>query len=287
MKDPTPDAFDRERRQFMGAMALSVGATTLLGQAVTPAAAAQAAQAPAQPQGSTAAPAAASSATASSSTSKARPSTSRVATPASAWASQGPPPTPAMNVVMGYIQEDQVEPAMKLFKAEQKARVIAIRHDVTDREGWTTTLAAINAMFGNLHLLVNNAGIKTLRQANQVDARGWGRRRRGELHRHLQRCGRLRAAHARAQGRRAHRDNRVDGRPATGRERRRLHGHQVRGRGHHGSAARGAGRQQHRNVGLRTGGREHRQYRLRRSVSRHGCADDGSSGGGASGCSMA
>lgn len=78
-----------------------------------------------------------------------------------------------MNVVMGYIQEDQVEPALKLYKADQKSRVIAIRHDVTDREGWAKTLAEINAKFGNLHLLVNNAGIKTLRQASQVDARGW------------------------------------------------------------------------------------------------------------------
>jgi len=78
-----------------------------------------------------------------------------------------------MNVVMGYIQEDQVEPAMKLFKPDQKSRVIAIRHDVTDREGWVKTLADINAKFGNLHLLVNNAGIKTLRQASQVDAKSW------------------------------------------------------------------------------------------------------------------
>lgn len=78
-----------------------------------------------------------------------------------------------MNVVMGYIQDDQVEPALKLFKPDQKNRVIAIRHDVTDRDGWVKTLAEINAKFGNLHLLVNNAGIKTLRQASQVDARGW------------------------------------------------------------------------------------------------------------------
>ena len=78
-----------------------------------------------------------------------------------------------MNVVMGYIQEDQVEPALKLFAPEQRSRVIALRHDVTDREGWVKTLAQINAKFGNLHLLVNNAGIKTLRQASQVDARSW------------------------------------------------------------------------------------------------------------------
>jgi NAD(P)-dependent dehydrogenase (short-subunit alcohol dehydrogenase family) len=78
-----------------------------------------------------------------------------------------------MNVVMGYIQDDQVEPAMSLYKPEQKSRVIAIRHDVTDRDGWVKTLAEINAKFGNLHMLVNNAGIKTLRQASQVDARSW------------------------------------------------------------------------------------------------------------------
>jgi NAD(P)-dependent dehydrogenase (short-subunit alcohol dehydrogenase family) len=78
-----------------------------------------------------------------------------------------------MNVVMGYIQEDKVEAAMALYKADQKSRVIAIRHDVTDRPGWVTTLKQINDKFGNLHLLVNNAGIKTLRQASQVDAGGW------------------------------------------------------------------------------------------------------------------
>jgi NAD(P)-dependent dehydrogenase (short-subunit alcohol dehydrogenase family) len=78
-----------------------------------------------------------------------------------------------MNVVMGYIQEDKVESAMALYKADQKSRVIAIRHDVTDRPGWVTMLAEINRKFGNLHLLVNNAGIKTLRQASQVDAGAW------------------------------------------------------------------------------------------------------------------
>jgi NADP-dependent 3-hydroxy acid dehydrogenase YdfG len=76
-----------------------------------------------------------------------------------------------MNVVIGYIQEDQVAPALKLFKPDQK--VTAIRHDVTDRDGWVKTLAEINAKYGNLHLLVNNAGIKTLAQAHQVKANAW------------------------------------------------------------------------------------------------------------------
>ena len=76
-----------------------------------------------------------------------------------------------MNVVMGYIQENQVEPALKLFKPGQN--VTPMRHDVTDRDGWVKLLADINAKYGNLHLLVNNAGIKTLAQASKVDAKGW------------------------------------------------------------------------------------------------------------------
>ncbi len=78
-----------------------------------------------------------------------------------------------MNVVMGYIQEDKVDAALKLFKPNQLSRVVAMRHDVTDRPGWVKLLADINAKFGNLHLLVNNAGIKTLSLASQVDAARW------------------------------------------------------------------------------------------------------------------
>jgi NAD(P)-dependent dehydrogenase (short-subunit alcohol dehydrogenase family) len=78
-----------------------------------------------------------------------------------------------MNVVMGYIEADKVESALAQYKPEQRARVMAIYHDVTHRPGWGNTLREINAKFGNLHLLVNNAGIKTLRQASQVEGGGW------------------------------------------------------------------------------------------------------------------
>lgn len=174
------------RRKFMSAMALSAGAATVLGQVAAPsgtAAAAEPAPAPA-PAGAPPRP---------------RFGDPVLGTPPPAGQRQQPQLTDlkgktvyitggntgiglgiaraaanaGMNVVMGYIQEDQVEPAMKLFKPEQKSRVIAIRHDVTDREGWVKLLADINAKFGNLHLLVNNAGIKTLRQASQVDAKSW------------------------------------------------------------------------------------------------------------------
>jgi NAD(P)-dependent dehydrogenase (short-subunit alcohol dehydrogenase family) len=160
MANRNGDTSGLDRRSFLGGMALSAGAAALLGDAASPARSAHAAEATAgQPAQLT----------------ELKGKTVYITGGntgiglgiARAAANAG------MNVVMGYIQEDQVEPAMKLFKADQRSRVIAIRHDVTDREGWTKTLAEINAKFGNLHLLVNNAGIKTLRQAHQVDAKGW------------------------------------------------------------------------------------------------------------------
>jgi NAD(P)-dependent dehydrogenase (short-subunit alcohol dehydrogenase family) len=173
-----------DRRDFLGGIAVSAGAASLLAQVVTPAGAAEPAPAP-RPAGPPAG---------------GRPPGDRVlGTALPAGQRQQPQlkdlkgktvyitggntgiglgigraaANAGMNVVMGYIQENQVEPALKLYKGDQKNRVIAIRHDVTDREGWIKTLAEINARFGNLHLLVNNAGIKTLRQASQVDAGGW------------------------------------------------------------------------------------------------------------------
>lgn len=77
-----------------------------------------------------------------------------------------------MKVVLGYIDEKQVEPALSFFKPGN-AGVIAIRHDVTDRDGWQRLLAEIKTKFGKLHLLVNNAGIKTLRKASEASATEW------------------------------------------------------------------------------------------------------------------
>jgi len=176
-----------DRRQILGGMAASAGAAAMLAQLAG--ANARAADAPAAGAAPAAAPAGA----------RPPPRDAVLGTPPAAGQRQQPQladlkgktvyitggntgiglgiaraaANAGMNVVMGYIQEDQVAPALKLFKPDQKSRVIAIRHDVTDRDGWVKTLAEINAKFGNLHLLVNNAGIKTLRQASQVDARGW------------------------------------------------------------------------------------------------------------------
>jgi NAD(P)-dependent dehydrogenase (short-subunit alcohol dehydrogenase family) len=154
-----------ERRQFLGGLALSAGGMALLGAGAATAA---------EPAGPGRAPVAV-----DTGVSQAAPlaqvegktayitggNTGIGLGIARALANAG------MNVVMGYIQEDQVAPALKLFKPGQN--VTALRHDVTDRDGWIKLLADINAKYGNLHLLVNNAGIKTLRKASEVDAKGW------------------------------------------------------------------------------------------------------------------
>jgi NAD(P)-dependent dehydrogenase (short-subunit alcohol dehydrogenase family) len=168
--EPKNSAGKLDRRNFLGGAAISAGAASVLGQVVAVSGRAAAAE-PARPAPPPATPAVRQQAQLSEFKGKTvyitGGNTGIGLGIARAAANVG------MNVVMGYIQDDKVEAAMKLFKPDQLSRVIALRHDVTDRDGWVKTLADINAKFGNLHLLVNNAGIKTLRQANQVDAKGW------------------------------------------------------------------------------------------------------------------
>ena len=77
-----------------------------------------------------------------------------------------------MKVVIGYRNEERLKAALPLFKAGN-AGVLAIKHDVTDRDGWKALVDEINSKFGNLHVVVNNAGIKTLRQASQAKYDEW------------------------------------------------------------------------------------------------------------------
>ncbi len=85
-----------------------------------------------------------------------------------------------MNVVIGYRNEDRLKLALPLFKKD--APVHAIKHDVTDRAGWVSLLDEIKQKFGKLHVLVNNAGIKSLAPANSAKPEDWDQRGRGELH---------------------------------------------------------------------------------------------------------
>ena len=77
-----------------------------------------------------------------------------------------------MKVVIGYRNPDRLQKALRQFKPDN-AGLLSIKHDVTDRDGWQRLLEEINAKFGNLHLLVNNAGVKTLRKASEASFAEW------------------------------------------------------------------------------------------------------------------
>jgi len=77
-----------------------------------------------------------------------------------------------MKVVIGYRNEERLKAALPLFQAGN-AGVLPIKHDVTDREGWARLVEQVKKQYGALHLVVNNAGIKTLRQASQAKFDEW------------------------------------------------------------------------------------------------------------------
>jgi hypothetical protein len=77
-----------------------------------------------------------------------------------------------MIVVIGYRNEERLKAALPLFKAGNPG-VFPVKHDVTERDGWKNLLDQVKAKYGKLHLVVNNAGIKTLRQASQAKYEEW------------------------------------------------------------------------------------------------------------------
>jgi len=77
-----------------------------------------------------------------------------------------------MKVVIGYRNDERLKAALPLFKPDN-AGVMAFKHDVTDRDGWKAMVEAVKSKYGTLHLVVNNAGIKTLRQASQAKFDEW------------------------------------------------------------------------------------------------------------------
>jgi len=77
-----------------------------------------------------------------------------------------------MKVVIGYRNEERLKAALPLFKPGN-AGVMSFKHDVTDRDGWKAMVEAVKSRYGKLHLVVNNAGIKTLRQASQAKFDEW------------------------------------------------------------------------------------------------------------------
>jgi NAD(P)-dependent dehydrogenase (short-subunit alcohol dehydrogenase family) len=77
-----------------------------------------------------------------------------------------------MIVVIGYRNDERLKAALPLFKKGNPG-VFPVKHDVTERDGWKNLLDQVKAKYGKLHLVVNNAGIKTLRQASQAKYEEW------------------------------------------------------------------------------------------------------------------
>ena len=77
-----------------------------------------------------------------------------------------------MKVVIGYRNEERLKAALPLFKPGN-AGVLPIKHDVTDRDAWKALVEQVKSRYGKLHLVVNNAGVKTLRQAHEAKFDEW------------------------------------------------------------------------------------------------------------------
>jgi NAD(P)-dependent dehydrogenase (short-subunit alcohol dehydrogenase family) len=76
-----------------------------------------------------------------------------------------------MNVVIGYRNEKRLALALPLFPKD--APVFPVMHDVVGRDGWVKLLDAVKGKYGKLHVVVNNAGIKTLKKATEATAEDW------------------------------------------------------------------------------------------------------------------
>jgi NAD(P)-dependent dehydrogenase (short-subunit alcohol dehydrogenase family) len=77
-----------------------------------------------------------------------------------------------MKVVLGYLDEQHIGEALKLFPANDP-RVHAIKHDVMDRDGWERTADEIEKKFGGLQVLVNNAGVGLQAPASTGTYKDW------------------------------------------------------------------------------------------------------------------
>jgi NAD(P)-dependent dehydrogenase (short-subunit alcohol dehydrogenase family) len=77
-----------------------------------------------------------------------------------------------MKVVIGYRNPQRLAAALPLFHPDN-AGVLPVEHDVTDRAGWQKMLDQVVQHYGKLHLVVNNAGIKTLTEASKATYAEW------------------------------------------------------------------------------------------------------------------
>jgi NADP-dependent 3-hydroxy acid dehydrogenase YdfG len=76
-----------------------------------------------------------------------------------------------MKVCVGYRNEERLQAALPLFK--KGSSILPVKHDVTDRDAWAKVLEQIKSEYGKLHLVVNNAGVKTRAKVSAVSFADW------------------------------------------------------------------------------------------------------------------
>lgn len=78
-----------------------------------------------------------------------------------------------MQVALSYIDRATVDRALETLKRKGASTVLTVQHDVRDREAWQGAVRQLRSEFGALHLLVCNAGIKTLVKAAEASGAQW------------------------------------------------------------------------------------------------------------------
>jgi NAD(P)-dependent dehydrogenase (short-subunit alcohol dehydrogenase family) len=180
MKEPAArsaeiDSVISDRRRFLGSLAAGAGAATLLagfGKSA-PALAQQAGDQPAPPPGARPPPAPEPKLSQPPPLSDVKGKTVYI-TAASDGIGLGIAracSNAGMNVVIGYRNEKRLALALPLFAKD--APVFPVKHDVVGRDGWVKLLEAVKGKYGKLHVVVNNAGIKTLKKATEATPEDW------------------------------------------------------------------------------------------------------------------
>jgi NAD(P)-dependent dehydrogenase (short-subunit alcohol dehydrogenase family) len=77
-----------------------------------------------------------------------------------------------MKVVIADSRQDALDEAMKYFK-EKKQPVHPIKLDVTDREAYARAADEAEAVFGKIHVLVNNAGVASGGPVQMMTYKDW------------------------------------------------------------------------------------------------------------------
>jgi NAD(P)-dependent dehydrogenase (short-subunit alcohol dehydrogenase family) len=75
-------------------------------------------------------------------------------------------------VVLGYIDEQQIVDALKLFPANDP-RVYAIKHDVMERDSWERKADEMEKKLGPVNIMVNNAGVGLVAPATTGTYKDW------------------------------------------------------------------------------------------------------------------